>query len=400
MALRLRCPSFRSDMPPSLLTRRTVTLGLVAASVLPGRAVPAPEKLDADIGAVMEPLVRQYDIPGLAVGVTKAGRSHVFARGVAARGETGPVTGETLFEIGSVSKVFTATVAGLAVARGAITLADHPGAHWDLLRGAPIDAATLADLGTYAAGGLPLQFPAEVRGEDFGRYFRAWQPSAPPGTMRLYSNPSIGLLGHVAARALGRGYADLVETELLPGLGLRDSFVRVPAAAMPRYASGHDGATRVRVTPGPLDAEAYGIKSSAADMIRFLDAHLAPAGLEGALRSAVEATQIGHLAVDGMVQGLGWEQYPYPVPLERLLAGNSPRMLEPQPATRIAPPRGPTGPTLFNKTGSTRFGAYAAIVPARKLGLVMLANRNWPIPARVTAAHALLRLLDDLPELP
>jgi beta-lactamase class C len=49
---------------------------------------------------------------------------------------------------------------------------------------------------------------------------------------------------------------------------------------------------------------------------------------------------------------------------------------------------------LFNKTGSTNgFAAYAAFVPAKKIGIVMLANRNIPIPARITAAHAVLEQL-------
>jgi beta-lactamase class C len=99
-----------------------------------------------------------------------------------------------------------------------------------------------------------------------------------------------------------------------------------------------------------------------------------------------------------MVQGLGWEQYPYPIPLERLLAGNAPPMiLESNPATAIpaapapaqaapavpgqAAPPVPARAVLFNKTGSTNgFGAYAAFVPRKRIGIVMLANRNFPIP--------------------
>ena len=47
---------------------------------------------------------------------------------------------------------------------------------------------------------------------------------------------------------------------------------------------------------------------------------------------------------------------------------------------------------LFNKTGSTNgFGAYAAFVPSRRAGIVLLANRNYPIPARIDAAYAVLR---------
>jgi beta-lactamase class C len=101
-----------------------------------------------------------------------------------------------------------------------------------------------------------------------------------------------------------------------------------------------------------------------------------------------------------MTQGLGWEQYPYPITLDRLLAGNSVTMSrETNAATQLTPPRPPSGPTLFNKTGSTNgFSAYVAFVPEKKVGLVMLANKSIPIPARITAAHAVLgQLSSEMP---
>ena len=109
------------------------------------------------------------------------------------------------------------------------------------------------------------------------------------------------------------------------------------------------------------------------------------------LRQAVEGTQVGYYAVGGMVKGLGWEQYRAPLALRRVLAGNAESMIhDANPATRLAPAPAPPG-TLFNKTGSTRgFGAYVAFVPDKKIGIVMLANKNWPIPARVAAAYAIL----------
>lgn len=68
--------------------------------------------------------------------------------------------------------------------------------------------------------------------------------------------------------------------------------------------------------------------------------------------------------------------------------------MSPQPARPLAPQSvGPAG--LFNKTGSTTASApaYVAFVPDRHIGIVMLANKNLPIAARVTAAHAVLSAL-------
>ncbi len=106
---------------------------------------------------------------------------------------------------------------------------------------------------------------------------------------------------------------------------------------------------------------------------------------------AINATHIGYFASGEMVQGIVWEQYPYPVRLDRLLAGNSDTMaLQSNPARELTP-LSPSMPTLFNKTGSANgFAAYVAFVPAEHIGLVVLANRNFPIQARIEAACAVL----------
>ena len=101
-----------------------------------------------------------------------------------------------------------------------------------------------------------------------------------------------------------------------------------------------------------------------------------------------------------MTQDLIWEQYRYPAKLEELLAGNSAKVsLEANPVVRIDPPSPPRDDVLINKTGSTNgFGTYVAFVPAKKIGLVLLANKNYPADARVRAAYAILtRLIGEAP---
>ncbi len=347
----------------------------------------------------------KYGVPGIAVAVTVDGQVLFFNYGVASKASGAPVNEDTLFELGSISKTLTATLACYAQGQGKLSFDEHPSRYMPQLKGSAIDAASVLDLGTYAAGGLPLQFPDQV--EDSAQilaYFRGWKPDAAPGMLRQYSNPSLGLFGHLAGLALKTDFASAIEQQLLPALGMEHSYVQVPGSAVKQYAWGYDSAGKpVRVTPGALDTETYGIKSTAADMIHFLQVNINPGTLAAPFQRAVECTHVGYLQVSpaqqlgDMVQGLGWEQYRGNVSLQRLLDGNSEKMIfDPNPVSRLTPPQpAPTG-TLFNKTGSTRgFGAYAIFKPEQKIGIVILANKNYPIPARVTAAYAILQQLEQ-----
>ena len=344
----------------------------------------------------IRPLMARYDIPGMAVAVTIDGRAQVFNYGVASKEAGTPVGDATRFEIGSVSKTLTATLATYAQATGRLSLTDHPSRYVPRLAGTAIDRATLIDLGTYTAGGLPLQFPDDVAPPDAAAiaWLAAWKPEAAPGTEREYSNPSLGLLGYATGVAMKDGYVAAMESRLLPRLGLRQTHLRVPAEAMPDVAWGDRDGKPVHASPGPFDAETYGIKTTAADLIRFVQANIDPGALEPALRQAIAATHVGYVQAGTMVQGLGWEQYPWPVSREALLGGNSDEMIGvPTPVVRLAP-HAPATPRLYDKTGSTGgFGAYVAFIPSSRIGIVMLANRNYPIPARVEAGYAILSAL-------
>jgi beta-lactamase class C len=383
---------------------RPLALAVISFCLLPlaAQAADRADRIAATVDRAFRPLMQQYDVAGMVVALTVDGQEYFYTFGVASKESQAPVTKDTVFELGSVSKTFTATLVAYALGQGKISLDDHPGAFMPQLRGYAIDKATLLNLGTYTAGGLPLQVPDAVTTDaEMAAYFQHWKPDAAPGEQRRYSNASIGLLGYVTALALKGSFADLAEAELFPKLGLSHSYVRVPAAATDAYAWGYNKANQpVRVNPGMFDAEAYGVKATVVDLLHFVEANIHPETLDAPMRHAVEGTHIGYFRVGGMVQGLGWEQYPYPVTLDRLLAGNSDQTsLHANAVTQITPPRTPEGPTLFNKTGSTNgFGAYVAFVPDRKIGIVMLANRNFPIPARVTAAHAVLeQLAADMP---
>ena len=104
----------------------------------------------------------EHDVPGMAVAATVDVLASFFLYGVASREKNTPVTETTLFEVGSISKTFTATLAAYAQVLGKLSLDDHPSKYLPQLKGNAIDKASLLNLGTYTAGGLPLQCPDAV----------------------------------------------------------------------------------------------------------------------------------------------------------------------------------------------------------------------------------------------
>ncbi|OLF52966.1 class C beta-lactamase [Pseudomonas chlororaphis] len=375
----------------------TLSLLLCGASTCLAASQP-DSPLKPLVDAAIRPLMQQQNIAGMAVAITVKGQPHYFNYGLASREEKKAVDADTLFEIGSVSKTLTATLAAYAQASGKLALDAPASRYLPALQGSAFERISVLQLGTYSAGGLPLQFPDQWDSPDkMLGYYQQWKPAYAPGAQRLYSNPSLGLFGYLAAQSLGQPFAQAMEQRLFPQLGLKHSYLQVPAAQLGHYAQGYDKDGKpVRVGPGAMDAEAYGVKTSAADLLRFVEANLKPESLPQPWPQAIALTHTGYYQVDGMTQGLGWELYPYPLSLEALLAGNTTQMaMEPHPTRWLNPPQAPRPNTLLNKTGSTGgFGSYVLYVPGKDIGMVLLANKNYPIAERVKVAHALLEALD------
>lgn len=373
---------------------RTVAVAAVLLTT-PAHAQGLTEQAFQQISeGVFRPVIEEFDIPGIAIGVTMDGQQFFFTDGLADRAASRPVDRDTLFELGSNSKLFTVALAALAEQRGLLSLQDPVSSRMPALAGSAFDAVTLADLAAHATGGLPLQVPDAVTDMDgLMTYLNAWTPQGEAGTLRAYSNVSIGLLGLIAGEQFGTTYTDALARDLLPGLGLDSTFVDVPDAEMARYAFGYSRTddSPIRVNPGMLDAEAYGIKSSVTDMTRFLDAHLGNLTLEGEITAALARTRRSDYDTAHYAQAMIWEGYPWPVDAAALAAGNSPDMaMSPQPMTKVDA-RQLEGDVYLNKTGATNgFGSYVAMVPSERIGVVVLANRNYPNPVRAEATRELI----------
>jgi CubicO group peptidase (beta-lactamase class C family) len=387
-------PKFQSAAIAALCV--SVLLSTNSRAAVDGRAI-----VERHVSKVIRPLMKQFGIPGMAVGIVVKGQSYVYDYGVASKETMKPVSDNTLFEIGSDTKTFTATLASWAQITGKLSLSDFATRYLPSLRGSNFDRVSLLNLGTHTSGGLPLQVPDGITNNaQLTAYFQNWKPAHAPGTYRTYSNPGIGMLGMIAAKTLNEDFVALMEQKLLPELGMKQTYLDVPKAQMENYAQGYTTKdTPIRMVPGILAPEAYGIRTTAGDMLRFIKANMGLLDLDRTLRRAISDTHTAYYRVGTMTQDLVWEQYHYPVGLPELLAGNSARVIfEANPAVRLDPSLRPRDDVLINKTGSTNgFSAYVAFVPEKKLGIVLLANKSYPIDARVTAAYKILTRLDDAP---
>jgi CubicO group peptidase (beta-lactamase class C family) len=356
---------------------------------------------EAQVAQVVNPtitaLMKAQAIPGMAVAVLYQGKPYFFTWGQADVAGNKPVTRQTLFELGSVSKTFTGVLGGDAVARGEIALSDPASKYWTALSGKQWEGITLLHLATYTAGGLPLQVPESVTdAAALEKYYQTWQPEWAPGTKRQYANASIGLFGALAVKPSKMDFEQALTRRVLKPLNLNHTWVTVPASEQANYAWGYRDGKAVHVSPGMLDAEAYGVKTSIVDMAGWLQANIQPDHIQDAsLKKGITIAQSRYWQVGEMYQGLGWEMLNWPVTSRTLEQGaDNQYALAARDAKAITPAQPPVRASWVHKTGATGgFGSYIAFIPEKNLGIVMLANKNYPNPERVKAAYQILEAL-------
>ncbi|MEB7639797.1 ADC family extended-spectrum class C beta-lactamase [Acinetobacter pittii] len=368
-------------------------LFIFSASIYAGNT-PKEQEVKKLVDQNFKPLLDKYDVPGMAVGVIQNNKKYEIYYGLQSVQDKKAVNSSTIFELGSVSKLFTATAGGYAKAKGKISFDDTPGKYWKELKNTPIDQVNLLQLATYTSGNLALQFPDEVQtDQQVLTFFKDWKTKNAIGEYRQYSNPSIGLFGKVVALSMNKPFDQVLEKTIFPPLHLKNSYVNVPKTQMQNYAYGYNQENQpIRVNPGPLDAPAYGVKSTLPDMLSFINANLNPLKYPKDIQRAINETHKGFYQVGTMYQALGWEEFSYPAPLQTLLDSNSEQIvMKPNKVTAIS--KEPSV-KMFHKTGSTNgFGTYVVFIPKENIGLVMLTNKRIPNEERIKAAYAVLNAI-------
>lgn len=200
----------------------------------------------------------------------------------------GPAPGPTtIFEIGSLTKVFTGLLLARAIDRSTVALADPIAPSFPL--GAPQfggQSITLLDLATHSSG-LPRMpnntHSADPRNpgagyteQDLAEFMANWTLKAAPGTTMMYSNLGAGTLGYILVEDAGEAsYEALVRRDLAESLGMVDTRIAVPAADQARVARGYwQGIAAPANEIGEPLAGGGALRSSGADMLRLVEAAL------------------------------------------------------------------------------------------------------------------------------
>jgi serine-type D-Ala-D-Ala carboxypeptidase/endopeptidase len=278
---------------------------------------------DAAIKEILaERIDKQRDDVGIVVGVIDRNRRHVVAHGRYKRRGRREVDGRTLFEVGSITKVFTSLVLSDMALRGEVGV-DDPVAMY-LPSGVAMPERggrkiTLADLATHTSGlpRMPTNFaPQDWRSpyadytlERLYAFLNGHVLVRDIGAQYEYSNIGVGLLGHVLARRLGTDHASLVKERIAGPLGLRDTSIQLSRDQRKRLAQGHDASRRP--VPNLDDPEAFAgagaLLSTGEDLLTLLAVALGyeDAPLKGSIDAQL-AYPMRKTAQEGFSQGLGW----------------------------------------------------------------------------------------------
>jgi CubicO group peptidase (beta-lactamase class C family) len=278
---------------------------------------------DKTVDSVALAYLRQLPSVGLSIGIFRDGKTWFYGYGETMKGNgTIPDPG-TLFEIGSITKTFTATMLAMAVGEGKLKLDDPvnkylPDSIPSLQYNGKI--VTIRTLSNHTSGipRMPGNFQQTVANNkdpyasystrDQYSFLHDLKLSREPGTVFEYSNAAVGLLGTILQKIYGKSYEELLLSFIARPLSMTDTRVNIRPADSAHFASGYDD-NGVYNGPWNLSAAFAGagaIRSTARDMLKYAAAEIGMPGAPAPLETAMQLThtitfQDGHTRI-----GLGW----------------------------------------------------------------------------------------------
>jgi len=305
------------------LNRRSILPVIVAVltvGVTPAlRAQQVSVPSDSAIRAILKDRVDTKRTVGIVAATLDHGRSTIFTAGSA--GAPGvALDGNTVYEIGSITKVFTASLLADMVARGEVGLEDPVSKYLPSSVKVPSrngKQITLLDLATQSSGlpRMPNNFHPKDDNNPYADYtvdqmyafLSGYDLPRDIGSRYEYSNLGVGLLGHALALRAGKSYEDLLTERILRPLGMNDTRIVLNPSMKSRLAPGHTASGAVTANWDlPTLAGAGALRSTVNDLLKFLAANLD--GTSTPLGKVLATTHFARRGVDGarMRIGLNW----------------------------------------------------------------------------------------------
>lgn len=315
---------------------------------------------DSAVQAILDERVRTKRAVGIVVGILDRGRTKLYKAGSSGAGDV-QLDGNTVFEIGSITKVFTSVLLADMVARGEVRFDDPVSRYLPASVRVPSrdgKEITLVDLATQFSG-LPRlpgnMAPSDARNpyadysvDQLYEFLAGYELTRGIGDRYEYSNLGVGLLGHVLALRAGKSYEQLLIERVLDPLRLKDTRIVLSSGMKKRLAPGHDEAgSPASSWELPTLAGAGALRSTANDMLKFLAANIdSPTS---SLTQALAATRVARRDVPGgpLEIGLGWHIL-----------------------TQFG------RPLVWHNGGTGGYRAFIGLDPAAKRGVVVLSNQS------------------------
>lgn len=323
------------------------------------------------VATTIKKFMEQYHIPGVALALYVDGVPHTFSFGYADMEKKIFVTETTLFEVGSITKIFTCLLIAKEVINGSMSLADPIYRHIpSLAANKKLEHMTLEKLGTHTAA-LPFNAPEHVLSQkDLLKHIAHWQP---PFDLRWqYSNHGMELLRIALEQSLETSIDQLLIDSILVPLSMSPIGTKVPEKYTCQRARGYDKSGKSTIFwQHPFLRGSAALCASSNDMLHFLAASLGLSETPVAIKKAMRLTQIPYIKLSDSIQyGLGWQIHD--IKNFSTLSGRPVKKIKKKDQIF-------NGNSVFDKTGTTfGFHAYIAVIPNKKTGIVIMINRALP----------------------
>jgi CubicO group peptidase (beta-lactamase class C family) len=297
---------------------RTVLLSLLVSVFTAPAFAQSAFPSDADMLAMIKARVDEGRAAGIVLGVMDAdGMARVVAYGDAGPGAE-PLSKNSVFEIGSVTKTFTATLLADMAQKGEVKL-DGPaqayapaGLTLPARNGKEITLTNLSEQNSglpRLPGNLTPANPAnpyaDYTVDQLNDFLNHYTLTRDPGETFEYSNLGVGLLGHLLAARTGTSYEALATERILKPLNMTMTAVTMTPAMKEQLAQGHDAQGRpVGLWDIPTLVGAGGLRSNMTDMLKYLDANVGPPRND--LERAMRLAQQPRAKAGAMRIGLNW----------------------------------------------------------------------------------------------